>query len=272
MIFSNVISRTFGKFASKEFSSPVQKFINVSYVKLLKLDMSEFHKPSQYSSLNNLFTRELTNKRSFPEDSSKVISPTDSKITAFGAIHQGLALQIKGMSYNISSLLTEHISSDKKGRLEGGEYINFYLSPKDYHHYHMPVDGEILKVIHIPGKLYPVNMPYLRKKPNLFIENERVILEISVQGKTLFMVLVGALNVGKMVLNFEPEVETNIKGETKVFDYTSSPKKIKKGSDLGYFKMGSTAVLLSEKGLFKSKVSMSQKVKFGETIAEMEEN
>jgi phosphatidylserine decarboxylase len=48
--------------------------------------------------------------------------------------------------------------------------MNFYLSPKDYHRYHLPYDCNITKLIHIPGKLYPVNFRYLNKQQNLFIE------------------------------------------------------------------------------------------------------
>jgi len=44
--FTSIISSGFGKFASKEFPSAVQKFINTGYVKLMGLDMSEFKEPS----------------------------------------------------------------------------------------------------------------------------------------------------------------------------------------------------------------------------------
>ena len=46
MHITNLISQYFGKFAKKEFPSFLQKIINSSYVKLMKLDMSEFKKHS----------------------------------------------------------------------------------------------------------------------------------------------------------------------------------------------------------------------------------
>jgi len=263
LIFTNLISRTFGKFASKEFSKPIQNFINKSYVNLLKLDMSEFKPPENYKSLNKLFTRKLEKNRNFSTSSEDFISPTDSKITAFGKINNNTALQIKGMEYSIPKLLNEEID------LSGGDFINFYLSPRDYHRYHIPYNLQILKIKHFPGKLYPVNFKYLNKMPELFIENERVVLECKTEnGKKIFIILVGALNVGQMVVNVEPKIETNIKSNS-ISEYQYQNLIVKKGDELGYFKMGSTVVILSEKDFLKPKIEIGQDVKFGETIAKV---
>jgi phosphatidylserine decarboxylase len=64
--FTSIISGGFGKFASKEFPSAVQKFINTGYVKLMGLDMSEFKEPSEYPTLNKLFTRAFEIPRASP--------------------------------------------------------------------------------------------------------------------------------------------------------------------------------------------------------------
>lgn len=269
MILTNAISRLFGKFASAEFSESFQYFINRSYVKLLGLDMSEFKNPIEYKSLNKLFTRELQKERQFSKLSSNFIAPTDSFVTQFGTINRSIALQIKGMEYSVSELLGDKIDKSAIGRLEGGNYMNFYLSPKDYHHYHMPYDAKINKAIHFSGKLYPVNIKYLNKQVNLFIENERVVLECETsKGKLFYMVLVGALNVGKMVLNFEPKIETNIEAEgVKFYEYENL--NIKKGADLGFFKMGSTVLILSEKDFLNPKLTNLKPVKFGNIVADI---
>ncbi len=90
-----------------------------------------------------------------------------------------------------------------KEAIRNGSYVNFYLSPRDYHRYHVPLDMQVIKAVHIPGKLYPVNIPTLKNKVDLFIENERVVLEcLSTNGKRFFLVLVGALNVGQMEVAF----------------------------------------------------------------------
>ncbi|NOX14456.1 MAG: phosphatidylserine decarboxylase, partial [Epsilonproteobacteria bacterium] len=199
MIKTSLISRVFGLFASAKFPRIIQNIINKSYVRLMKVDLREFQSEDKYDSLNALFTRKLIKKREFDINSKIFISPCDSFITSCGTISFGQALQIKGFTYSVEELLSDKIKQSKKDKFEGGKYINFYLSPKDYHHYHSPMDMQVLRAVHVPGLLYPVNLKWLRKIPSLFVENERVILECKMQNDKLFyMVFIGALNVGKM--------------------------------------------------------------------------
>ena len=265
MHITNLISLNFGKFAKKEFPSFIQKIINASYVKLMGLNMSEFKHSRYYKSLNDLFTRELIIKRVIDENKNTIISPTDSLITQCGQIQNDIALQIKGMQYSVEELLTYYCSSNFE-KVKDGSFMNFYLSPKDYHRYHAPCDFKLLKLIHVPGKLYPVNLKYLNKEFELFIQNERVILECETNGKIFYMVFVGALNVGQMVFEFEDRVETNTNAkEMKVYTYENI--EISKGECLGYFKMGSTVVILWEKEMVDIENLLNQDVRFGQKIA-----
>jgi len=210
MHITNKISNIFHKFATKEFSSIIQNIINRGYVKLLGLDMSEFNDASSYKTLNKLFTRELRIPRDIDHSLDNFISPADSFVSESGDIKNETACQIKGMSYSVKELLTNNIINENFEKLKDGKFMNCYLSPKDYHRYHSIYSCQITKLIHVPGKLYPVNFTYLNKQENLFIENERVILECKTSSDKLFyMVFVGALNVGVMLFNFEPRVKTN---------------------------------------------------------------
>ena len=265
MHITNVISQYFGKFAKFEFPSYIQNIINSAYVKFLGLDMSEFRNPKFYKSLNDLFTRELAIPREIEKADNIFVSPTDSLITQCGEIKSELALQIKGMEYSVEELLTFSCAQNFE-KILNGEYMNFYLSPKDYHRYHAPLDFEIKRLLHVPGRLYPVNLKYLNRQIDLFIENERVILECIYNEKLFYMVFVGALNVGQMVFEFEPKVETNSDTkEIKIYEYEDL--KVAKGDCLGYFKMGSTVVMLWEKDFIQLEKLMGMKVKFGDPIA-----
>lgn len=265
MHITNLISLYFGKFAKKEFLSPIQKLINSTYVRLMGLNMSEFKHSRYYKSLNDLFTRELIIKRVIDENKNVIISPTDSLITQCGEIKNDIALQIKGMQYSVEELLTYYCSSNFE-KVKDGSFMNFYLSPKDYHRYHAPCDFKLLKLIHVPGKLYPVNLKYLNKEFELFVQNERVILECETNGKIFYMVFVGALNVGQMVFEFEDRVETNTNAkEMKVYTYENI--EITKGECLGYFKMGSTVVMLWEKEMVELQDLLDKNVRFGQKIA-----
>ena len=266
--YTSVISNAFGKFASKEFPSSIQHFINASYVKLMGLDMSAFDAPSSYPTLNKLFTRAFVTSPALPEDRQALISGVDALITDAGTITEGKAYQIKGMSYDIDRLFGEfHLGLSDK--VEGGEFINFYLSPKDYHRYHMPMKLKILSLTHIPGKLYPVNFPLLRNMPELFIENERVVIACEDEkGRTQVLVLVGALNVGKMVVTFEENIRTNSEiREPK--HYTYEDLVLDRGELFGWFEMGSTILTFSEKGSIVPQVAINQKVSFTDVLGKV---
>jgi len=263
--YTSVISNGFGKFASKEFPSIIQHIINASYVKLMGLDMSEFREPSTYKTLNKLFTRAFEIPRAIPEETSTLISGVDALITDAGKIVEGKAYQIKGMSYSIEELFGEN-HKEAVAKVEGGEFINFYLSPKDYHRYHMPMDLQVLSLTHIPGKLYPVNFPLLRNKENLFIENERVVLECKdKKGRTQVLVLVGALNVGKMIVTFEENIQTNSDIREPQY-YTYDDLWLDRGEMFGWFEMGSTILTFSTEGSIVPEVAINQKVSFADVL------
>lgn len=265
MHITNIISQYFGKFAKTNFPTFFQKIINNAYVKFLGLNMSEFRNPKFYKSLNDLFTRELAIPRAINKEGNVFISPTDSLITQCGTLQKDLLLQIKGMEYSVEDMLTYHCAQNFE-KVNNGSYMNFYLSPKDYHRYHAPADFEIKRLLHIPGKLYPVNLKYLNKQIDLFVENERVVLECIHEGKLFYMVFVGALNVGQMVFTFEKKVETNTEvRDIQIYEYED--KRVKKGDCLGYFKMGSTVVMVWEEGMVELENLLNQDVKFGQKIA-----
>lgn len=266
---TSLISQNFGKFASKEFPKWFQKIVNSSYVGLMGLDMSEFHAPSTYRSLNALFTRKLREDRKYSLDANDFISPCDSWISECGDLSEDYALQIKGMRYKSDDFLGENFSQDEKNIVHNGKFVNFYLSPKDYHRYHMPTNLKVLKAVHIPGKFYPVNIPSLKKRVNLFIENERVVVLCETQTKKrFFMVLVSALNVGVMQVSFEPKIKTNADSEkSSVYEYNDLH--MNKGDDFGCFEMGSTIVILAQKGMLELDIEAGAHVKYAQTIAKL---
>ena len=264
---SSAISQVFGKFASKEFSPFIQNIVNNGYVKLMGLDMREFQPAASYKTLNKLFTRHLREKRNFNLDGNVMISPCDSLISECGKVHDYSSFQVKGMKYKVDELLGSFIKPADKKKVKNGKFINFYLSPSDYHRYHIPLNCKITKAVHIPGKLYPVNFTYLNKQQDLFIENERVVIECFTQDNHIFyMVLVGALNVGKMEVSFEPSIETNSNlREPKLYEYEDLH--MNKGDDFGCFQMGSTIVLIAENmDIF---VKAGEKVSFTQEISKV---
>lgn len=266
---TSLISQNFGKFAAKEFPQWFQKIVNNSYVGLMGLDMKEFQNPTSYKSLNALFTRHLKEARKYSLHANDFISPCDSYISECGTINNDTALQIKGMEYKVDDFIGEEFSKEEKETIHNGTFLNFYLSPKDYHRYHIPTNLKVLKAVHIPGKFYPVNIPSLKKRINLFIENERVVIHCeSSSGQKFFMVLVSALNVGVMQVSFAPEIQTNALA-TSPQAYIFDDLYLNKGDDFGCFEMGSTIIVLAEKDMLALEVNVGDNVKYAQTIAKI---
>ncbi|STQ86982.1 phosphatidylserine decarboxylase [Helicobacter muridarum] len=252
MYRSNKISRLFGKFAHKKFNKSIQHIINKSYVNIFKINLNEFKDYTQYETLNDLFTRELVKPREIQTKSFNIISPTDSLIMESGNINKNTALQIKGKSYNALELLygygAEYRQIEKnesQARLDSYSYINLYLSPKDYHHYHAPCDLEVLEARYFSGTLLPVNKNSLLKNNNLFIHNERVVLttRLKYNASIAYFVAIGALNVGKICFDFDHRIQTNAQLGDAKYIY-ENPIQLKAGDKIGYFEMGSTVVLI----------------------------
>lgn len=255
---TNKISRIFGCFANYAFPSFFQNFINRVYVSIFKIDLSDFETIENYKTLNALFTRSLKKPRVFDEDKTVMIAPTDSVVTEFGKVQENVALQIKGMEYSVEELLGEGVDNDYS-------FINYYLSPRDYHRYHSPCDMEVLEVRYFGGKLLPVNMPSLKKNKSLFVQNERVVLVAKDKnGEKIFFVAVGALNVGKMLVHFEPRVQTNALPNQQCSYAYDAGIVIKKGDEIGMFQMGSTVVVFAKN--IDLNLELGQRVLFGDSI------
>lgn len=262
MIFAHQISRAFGKFAAYKFGFGLQGLINNAYVKLFGLDMSEFRKPSGYDSLLELFTRRLEIPRHIDGKKDSFISPSDGKVLFAGVGDGDMAMSVKGHTYSASQL----VGGDLPGEFS---YANIYLSPKDYHHYHAPCDLRLLSASYIPGALYSVSESALKREPELYALNERVVLRCeSAEGAWVYLVFVGAINVAKMRFNFDKTIQTNaVSGAPSEHKYKCLY--VKKGEDLGCFELGSTVVVLADSKKVRFDELDGKSVKFGERIGEI---
>uniref|UniRef100_UPI0026367436 phosphatidylserine decarboxylase n=1 Tax=uncultured Campylobacter sp. TaxID=218934 RepID=UPI0026367436 len=149
-----LISRIFGFVAAVKFPRFLQTFINEKYVSGFKIDMSEFKEPKEYESLTALFTRELQRPRNFDISPQAFISPSDGTCLERGVSKELKAISVKGHEYGIAELLGD--SMERRERDAELEYVNIYLSPRDYHRYHAPCDMRILSALYVPGELYSV--------------------------------------------------------------------------------------------------------------------
>ncbi|KAK9716347.1 hypothetical protein RND81_06G227400 [Saponaria officinalis] len=145
--------------------------------------------------------------------------------------------------------------------MKGLFYCVLYLSPGDYHRVHSPVDWNIFVRRHFAGHLFPVNERATRTIRNLYVENERVVLEGQWQQGYLALAAVGATTIGSIELFIEPELRTNrpmkklLQSEPpaeRVYESGGAGLMAKKGEQVAVFNMGSTVVLVFQAPVAKS--------------------
>lgn len=237
-----MVSRALGWLSELPMPALLLKPVLAAYSNGFGVDMSEAARPfSAYASFNDFFTRELRDGLR-PLASDPVVSPVDARVYASGTVERGTILQVKGVPYAVADLLG---SADDASPFEGGTYLTAYLSPKDYHRIHWPVDGAIDHIRHLPGDLWPVNDAALAGVPGLFARNERVaMLGRTDRGQAFALVPVGALNVGSIRLVFHP-LRTNRGGRAvpRTIRFPS-PIRASRGVEAARFAFGSAVVLL----------------------------
>ncbi|KAK2649019.1 hypothetical protein Ddye_016508 [Dipteronia dyeriana] len=145
--------------------------------------------------------------------------------------------------------------------MKGLYYCVIYLKPGDYHRVHSPVDWNVLVRRHFSGRLFPVNERATKTIRNLYVENERVVLEGLWQEGFMAIAAIGATNIGSIELFIEPELRTNWprkrllhseRPEERVYEPEGVGMMLKKGDEVATFNMGSTVVLVFQAPSLKS--------------------
>ncbi|KJY97739.1 Phosphatidylserine decarboxylase proenzyme [Pseudoalteromonas sp. THAF3] len=240
------VSRLVGKLAAAKAGKLTTSLIKL-FIKQYKIDMSEaqHEDPSHYQSFNEFFTRPLkAGIRPLCEDDNIIAHPVDGAISQLGDINEGQLLQAKGHHYSVQTLLGGN-QADAEPFL-GGKFATIYLAPKDYHRIHMPVDGTLKRMIYVPGDLFSVNPLTAQNVPNLFARNERVVAIFDTDIGPLAMVLVGATIVASIETVWAGTVTPPAGKDVFSWDYPSEGNravKLKKGEEMGRFKLGSTVIL-----------------------------
>lgn len=242
----HLLSRLTGLLADSEIpwlkSALIKHFINY-----FNVDMSEAIEPNyqHYASFNQFFTRALiANARPTDTTEKGIASPADGAISEIGHIDQDKILQAKGQNYSLTKLLGGDTSLSQT--FTDGDFATIYLSPKDYHRVHMPLDGKLIKTIYIPGKLFSVNQTTANNVSNLFARNERLVCIFDTPAGPMAMILVGAMIVAGIATVWAGQATPQTKHITTV-DY-SQPIALNKGDEMGRFKLGSTVILLFANG------------------------
>lgn len=236
-------SQLVGRLAQARLPAPLVQAVIRWYIKRFDVDTSEMaHPPEHYQTFDDFFTRELkAGIHTVDPDPAVAVSPVDGRILNFGAVSEGHIDQVKGRSYPLEELLD---SATSARRFCDGHYVTIYLSPRDYHRIHCPVDGRVVSYRYVPGRLYPVNQYGVRHVARVFAVNERLISYVKSELGEFAIVKVGATNVGKITCSYHP-VRTNEGRKTGFDEHLKKSVKIGRGDELGMFHLGSTVVVVA---------------------------
>lgn len=244
------LTRLVGKLASAKAGKLTTAIIRL-FIKQYNVNMDEalHSEPSYFKTFNEFFVRELKHgARPIVHEDSVITHPADACVSQFGAIEDGQLIQAKGHYFSAQELLGG--DSALAEEFDDGNFATLYLSPRDYHRVHMPCDGTLRQMIYVPGDLFSVNPLTAENVPNLFARNERVVCIFDTEFGPLAQVLVGATIVGSIELVWAGTV-TPPRGNTVYrWDYPSEGHNavtLKKGEEMGRFKLGSTVINLFAK-------------------------
>jgi phosphatidylserine decarboxylase len=233
------------------------------------VDMSEAADPriEAYETFNDFFTRALR-PGARPLASARWICPVDGAISQFGRIGRDRVFQAKGHDYTTGALLGGDAALAT--RFEDGWFATLYLSPRDYHRIHMPCEGRLRRMVHVPGSLYSVNPATARGIPGLFARNERVVCVFETAHGPFALVLVGATIVGSMATVWHGVVNPPRPGTVRAWDYEASPIVLAQGAEMGRFLLGSTVVMLwpASPLRFEPTWSPGRPIRLGEAMAD----
>jgi phosphatidylserine decarboxylase len=198
-----------------------------------------------YRTFTDFFTRRLKpDLRPIAQGEDVACSPVDGTVGQVGGIESGTLVQAKGKTYGLAELL---VDEDDARAYDGGTYATLYLAPRDYHRIHAPLSGRITGYTYVPGHLWPVNAKGIAEIDRLFAVNERLITHMETAAGRVAVVKVGATCVGRIRATYDDVVTNNGRSPFRRVRY-DVPFDVAKGEELGVFEMGSTVIVLFQRG------------------------
>lgn len=235
------------------FPKPVQFLINYIYALVFDIPRSEYGKLQHYATLIGFFTRALKNRRTFSIHPQIVISPCDSKILSFGKLDPDMSFHIKDRNYSVEELLGEELTNRPR------HYVSMYLSPQDYHRFHMPETAKMVHLKYLGEHDYRVDEQSVIRF-NSLLKNKRVVMTYEREnGSVFYLVAIGARNIGRIIIKDLP-----VSDNAQAYSSSLIGTTFQKGEELGRFEIGSSIFLVGEYAHLD--IEIQQKVKFGDRL------
>jgi phosphatidylserine decarboxylase len=227
---------------------PWKDFLIGQVVSRYGVDLGEAVEPDRraYPSFNAFFTRALRpGARRTGAQAAVLAAPCDGRISQCGTIDGERLLQAKGRDYTVTELLADRAVA---GAYDNGAFVTLYLAPRDYHRVHMPLAGELIGTVHVPGRLFSVAPFTVASIPRLFARNERLVCHFAGERGPFAVVLVGAMLVSAIDTVWSGSETPPYAGAVERRDYRGRGIRLEQGAELGRFNMGSTVIVLVPPG------------------------
>ncbi|MEO8876985.1 MAG: archaetidylserine decarboxylase [Polyangiaceae bacterium] len=257
------VSRAVGKIAESAWPDQVGRAVVSLYSRAYDVALNEAQGENEWGSFDAFFTRTLKDgARPIASGERVVVSPSDGRVDSAEEITADGLYVVKGRPYKVSELVG---GEEEAKRYVGGRGCVIYLSPRDYHRVHSPVDGELVRIRSMPGDYFPVNAIGVKHVPNLFVRNRRVSFEIDTSKASglgrVTLVMVSAMIVGRITASA-------IEGHDVPFgDHNfDKPIRIARGDEVGIFHLGSTCVLFLEKRAAGKWAKTEGMIRYGEPL------
>lgn len=238
------------------------------FIKTYNINVEECENPDlkSYETFNDFFIRKLKKEARPIADSSTcmAISPVDGTVGQADDIKAGRLIQAKGIDYSLNALVGGR--KEDADLFEQGRFACIYLSPANYHRIHMPMDGKLIRTIHIPGRHFPVGKRNVSYMDDLFTKNERLVCLFQTSNGPMAVIMVGAALVGSIGTVWDGTVVRRSGIEVK--DYASQNLMFARGDEIGHFKFGSTVITLWPKTLgdLDPAIQSGARVKMGQSM------
>jgi phosphatidylserine decarboxylase len=247
----------------------LKNILILDFLKRYPVNMAEaqIEDPRAYASYNDFFTRRLKPAlRPVDAELKSVISPVDGVVSECGLIEKDRLLQAKGHRYTLGALLADQ---DEAALFHDGAFATLYLAPHDYHRVHMPLVGQLIKTMYVPGSLFSVSALTTEQIPNLFARNERLVALFETAVGRMAVIFVGAMLVGSIVTAWSSPKKQKRMNRRCDIDYRANHLHFNKGDDIGCFELGSTVIVLLPAGALDcgSLPHAGAKVRFGQRLA-----
>lgn len=240
----------------------IRRFIRKYHINVEEVQITDVE---AYPNFNSFFIRKLKpNARPIAPGLQEIACPVDGTISQIGRIEDDVIFQAKGYHFTLPVLLG---SSQEAALFRNGYFATFYLAPRDYHRVHMPFSGKLKSTRYIPGKLFSVNGYTTDNVPGLFARNERLVCLFETKVGPMMVILVGAM----LVSGIHTVWESNCRGSKVIEQAFTDGKFLAKGAELGYFRMGSTVIVLFPKQTIKWNAILQHDIaiKMGEEIGKI---